>query len=76
LKEAIPGYLLKRSFGYGGGFVELEDRVTCDISGCSEELPVGSEIHPSELVRGHGEWAFVGGLVLCPEHAQRRPWLS
>jgi hypothetical protein len=51
--------------------------ISCEAAGCPRKLLVSSDLHPSEVVRANDEWAYVGGMVLCPNHAEhRRPWLS
>jgi hypothetical protein len=49
--------------------------VTCDISGCREELTLPG-VDPAQGVEGDPEWTTVGGRHLCPTHSERRPWLS
>ncbi len=51
--------------------------IPCEAAGCPRKLVVNSDLHPSEAVRTNDDWAYVGGMVLCPKHAEhRRPWLS
>jgi hypothetical protein len=51
--------------------------ISCEFAGCPRRLEVGPDLHRSEVVKAYGDWAFVRGMVLCPQHAEHgRPWLS
>jgi hypothetical protein len=52
------------------------DVVSCDLRECPNQLVVPPGSSPLDVVGAHDGWTLRNGQVRCPEHRDRRPWLS
>jgi hypothetical protein len=46
--------------------------ISCEFDGCARRLKVGPDLQRSDVGKAYGDWAFVEGMILCPQHAEHR----